>query len=748
MDHRRRAILLLSHLALDICALAAPASGPAVAATISGFIRSAASGETLYLANVFLPGARRGAVSNEKGYYVVADVPAGTYEMITSYLSYASDRRTITLAEGDDVSLNLELIPQEIRIEAVEVKADRAENAEIDSGRLTLRTPELTQMPAVLEADVFRAVQALPGVSTLSDFSSGLYVRGGSADQNLVLLDDIDVYNPSHLFGFFSTFNVDAVKTVDLQKSGYPARYGGRLSSLLDVHNRDGNRKQFQGVGRAGIIGASTTLEGPWRHGSWMVSGRRTYLEALTRALDVDLPYRFYDLHARVNFDRSGDDRASVSCFRGRDRLDWNQKSMDILLDWGNDTWSAQWTHLISRRLFSHFVLGSSRFTSLGEVSFQDFRFKMKDEIRDLAGKGNLSYAPSEAHQLEFGFETKFLDFLFRRNMGDNDQLQFRYDGIYAAVYGQDRWKLSPRWQVQPGLRFDYYSQGDRLRVGPRLSARRRVNEMTAVHASYGRYYQFLNLVSTEGETFADMWFPVDRTLQPGVSDQWIAGVEIGPYETFNLSIETYYKRYDNLVEFSSEFGRSLIDNDAQLCEAFNQGEGHAYGADLYLRDRIAGCEGWIGYSFGVSKRRIDRFNYGAEYYPTYDRRHQVTLMQSRPLGKGWSVSGSFRYGSGQPTTLAAGRYTVRDITGREYDEVLLGKYHDRRLPSFQRLDLGISYRKQFRAWSIEPNLEIINVYNHKNVYVRNYDLEANPARFDDVNQLPLLPTLGVSVTF
>lgn len=721
---------------------------PSFAATVGGYVRSASSGEVLYLANIYLNGSNRGATSNQKGYYVVTGVPAGAYEMIVSCLGYAPDRRAVTLAAGDELSVNLELKPQDVQLEGVEVQADRTRDFVLESSKMTMRTPELRTMPAALEADLFRAVQALPGVSTLSDFSSGLFVRGGSADQNLILLDDVDVYNPSHLFGFFSTFNVDAVKTVDLQKSGYPARYGGRLSSLLDVHNRDGNRREFQGVGRIGLLGASTTLEGPWRDGSWMVSGRRTYLEAVTKMADIDLPYNFYDLHARVNCDLPGGDRASLSYFRGRDRLDWDQRSMDILLDWGNDTWSAQWTHLFNPRLFSHFVLGASRFNSIGEVAFQDFKFKMKDEIRDFAAKGNLSYAPSADHLLDFGFESKALDFLFRREAGEDDRVQFKYDGVYAAIYGQDRWRVNPRWQIQPGLRLDYYSQGDRLRVGPRISARRQLNEMTALQGTYGRYYQFLNLVSEEGASFADAWFPVDRTLQPGASDQFIVGIELGPYESFNLSVETYYKHYENLVEFSEEFGRQVIDNDARLNEAFNQGKGNAYGVDLYLRNHLGGCEGWLGYSYGVTKRKVNGFNYGEEYFPKYDRRHQVTLVQSRPLGKGWSASCSFRYGSGQPTTLAAGRYTVSDITGREYDEILPGRYHDRRLPGFHRLDLGVSYKKQFRSWALEPKLEIINVYNHKNVYLRTYDMETNPVRFSDVNQLPFLPTIGVNITF
>jgi hypothetical protein len=244
------------------------------------------------------------------------------------------------------------------------------------------------------------------------------------------------------------------------------------------------------------------------------------------------------------------------------------------------------------------------------------------------------------------------------------------------------------------------------------------------------------------------MWFPVDATLDPGQADHYILGIEFGPYDRFSLSVEGYYKSYLNIVEFSDEFGRSIIENDATLDEAFDHGKGHAYGGDIYLRNRFAGFEGWIGYSYGTTKRKIAEFNYGLEYYPQYDRRHAITAIQSRPIGKGWNVQLSFRYGSGQPTTLAAGRYTVRDINGLEYDVALPGEYHGYRLPDFHRLDLSVSRKWVGRGYTIEPSLEIINLYNRENVYLRQYDLSVNPAKFEDVTMLPFLPTLGVAVTF
>lgn len=733
-------------LLFTLFALLTLTTSPTRAATISGFVRDADNGEALSYATVTLAGSPRGAMTNQKGYYVITDVPAGTYAVTISYISYLPATRVVTLTTDQELGLTVELAPGKLQLETVEVTAKASELQETP-GTLTMKTPQLTAMPAAVEADLFRAVQALPGVSTLSDFSAGLYVRGGSPDQNLILLDDIDVYNPSHLFGFFSTFNVDAVKTVELQKAGFPARYGGRLSALLDVHNRDGNRKHLAGTIRSSIIASSATLEGPWRRGSWMVSGRHTYLEPLARAAKIDFPYKFYDVHGRVNYDVTDNDRTSLSFYTGHDNLAWDKHLLNLALDWGNETWSAQWTHIFTQRLFSHFVLGHSNFDSRATFAFADFAFRTRNQIDDLSLKGSFAWTPSASHVVDLGAELKSLDFGYRREVGE-DRLTFDYRGLYHALYLQDAWNPSAEWKIQAGLRADYYSQGRYFRVGPRLSIQHQLNEMTSVRATYGRYSQFLNLVAQEGASFADMWFPVDRTLRPGSADHYILGVSYGPFGTFELSVEGYYKPYRNLVEFSEEFTRSLVTQDATVGELFNSGTGKAYGAEVFLRNLWNGWEGWLGYAYGVTTRTIHDYNFGKAFHPTYDRRHQIVLTQERSLGQHFKMSATFHYGSGQPMTLATGRYTVLDITGRNHGAVLDGEKNTSRLPDYHRLDVGLTLHRQFRGWSLDPEIQIINVYNRKNVYIRSYDTTENPATFQDVTMLPFLPTVGVTVHF
>ena len=722
---------------------------PAHAATISGFVRAAESGEALPYASVEVPGLKRGTLTNASGFYVITGLAAGSHEFSFACLGYRAEARTVTLVEAEELTLTLELVLAPQTIEGVEVKPDRSRSA-VESGKLQMDTADLTRTPAAVEADVFRAVQTLPGVSTLSDFSAGLYVRGGSPDQNLILLDEIDVYNPNHLFGFFSTFNVDAVKSVDLQKSGYPARYGGRLSSLLDVHNRDGNRKQFQGTAHASVIASSTTLEGPWSHGSWLVSGRHTYLETLARAVKIDLPYHFYDVQSRFNFDPGVKDRLSLSLYTGRDVLDWDKAALDIKLDWGNRTWSSQWTHVFNSRLFSRTVAGHSLFDSRTAAEFSDFGFHSSNRIEDLAFKQNLSWEVSAAHHVESGAELKALDFHFRSAVGDADPLEFRYRGTYGALYAQDTWRIDDRWRLHAGLRADHYDKGRYWRLDPRFTLERAMGAHARVHATYGRYHQFLNLVAQEGATFADQWFPVDATLAPGQADHYVVGAEFGPFESFDLSVELYAKPYRNVVEYSAEFQRSLADPNATMSQVFDSGTGLSRGADLYLRNRGRHWQGWWGYSFGNATRKLAAIESGREFHPTYDRRHQLVASQTRTLGKHarWSSSLVFRYGTGQPLTLPTSVYTVTDINGRRYNVVRDGVRNASRLPDYHRLDLGLVGHYHWHGWKVEPEVQIVNLYNHRNVYIRQFETDTNPAHVDDVTMLPFLPTLGVKVEF
>ena len=730
---------------------------PVSAATLSGYLRDASNGEPLIGGNILVSDTNLGSATNSRGYYVIPSIVSGEYEIIFRYMGY--EQKTIKQAfkANDNLIVNIELEPMTLEGTEIKVTADRFESErQIKPSQLSLKTKQITEIPQVVEPDLFRAVQALPGVSTLSDFSSGLYIRGGSQDQNLILLDDIDVYNPTHLFGFFSTFNVDAVKNVELQKGGFAAKYGGRLSSLLNVYNKDGNRKRIEGVGRISLLNTSLTLEGPWKKGSWMISGRRSYIDQTGKLLDYELPYYFYDLHAKINLDISHKDFLSFSTYFGQDNLDWKTGSLDLKLSWGNDTFSTHWTHLFSPRLYSQFVLAGSWFDSDTQFEFRDdFKFYRENGIRDLCLKGGLTYTPNSAHIFNFGIENKFLEFTFlagleSENSGeaDEDNLEFNFDGVYSSAYVQDNWQISPEWQLQSGLRLNYYSKGDYLQLAPRLSARYMMTDKISAHVAYGHYYQYLNLISEELASFADLWFPVDKSIKPGESDHYIIGLKTDFNQNFDLETEIYYKPYKNLVEFSEESMRSLVDSETEMSDLVNSGKGKAYGFEVYLKNNFHGFDGWIGYTLGWTFRKIENYNFDKEFFPKYDRRHQIVIMENYQFSKKWRMNIAFKYGSGQPMTRAVSRYTEFDINGNQHVIALDGEKNKYRLPDYHRLDVGFFWLKKFKKWSIEPYLQIINIYGQKNIYLRYYNAEDNPVTYEDVTMLPMVPTIGVNIHF
>lgn len=735
--HRAAALLILAGASIE-----------ASAATLHGFVREKDTREPVIMANVWLEGTPIGAATNMKGYYVLPGIPAGTYRICVRYLGFRTLVIEKTLAEGDDAEVNGLLESEALRSEPVTVEAerDRSEN-EIKPGQIIVDASSLRRIPQLAEPDLFRAVQMLPGVASLSDFSAGLYIRGGSPDQNLILLDQIDVYNPNHMFGFFSTFNADAVKSVELLKGGFPAMYGGRLSSVLNVYNKEGNREQTHGVARLSLVSASATVEGPWKKGSWMVSGRRTYLDAAAELVNKNLPYYFYDGHGRINFDIDRNNLASVSFYFGNDVLDLSEEDEKIRLNWGNRTFSAQWTHLFSPKLFSHFVFAGSRFDSDTQVKLEKVGIGQVNGIDDLSLKGNLCWSPGAGHTMDFGFEGKDLDFHLDYKIVEN-RYNSRFSGRYGAIFVQDNWRYRNLNILQAGLRAETYSDGGYFRLGPRVSFKRLLSERLDLTASVGRYHQFLNQVVQDGASFADMWFPVDRSFEPGAADHFVLGMNYDNQRTFALSLEAYYKSYDHIAEYRAfRSGDESLENQT-AAQNFLSGDGAAWGADLHLRNHIGGFEGWLGYSLGWTRKRVDGFNFGREYFPTYDRRHSVTLVEDYRLARKWRVNTALRYGSGQPYTEAAGRYLAMDPDGTTHSEVLEGKKNACRLPDYFRMDLGLFYDTSVFRLPAEFFVQVINVTNRKNVWFREYDLTQNPAKPDDFTQLPLLPTIGCSVHF
>lgn len=720
------------------------------AGTIHGFVREKDTKEPIIMGNVWIKGTQVGTTTNSKGYYVLSSLSPGTYELYFRYIGYKTEIIKKQIGANDDIELNIWLEQEAIKLEDVVVTAERDKRElDIKPGQITVQAPQLRKVPQIAEPDLFRALQMLPGVATLSDFSAGLYVRGGSPDQNLILLDHIDVYNPNHMFGFFSSFNTDAVKSVELLKGGFPAQYGARLSSVLNVINKEGNREEFEGVARLSLLSSSTTLEGPWKYGSWMIAGRRTYLDLATKMIDFELPYYFYDGHAKINFDLDRNNQASLSIYAGNDNLDLSQNDTEIGLTWGNKTFSAQWMHLFSSKLYSHFVLAGSRFDSDTEVKFDEIKFGISNQINDMTMKGWLTYTPSTRHSIDYGFEGKYLDFDLNYEVV-NLKYPNSFSGYYLATFLQDNYKLGLFDIFQLGLRLDHYTDGDYTQLTPRLSWKHLFNEKINTTLSYGRFSQYVNLVQEEGMSFAEMWFPVDNTFDAGLADHYILGFTYDNHSTFAVDVEAYYKKYHNVAEFRSFEARPADDDFANLTAAMNfyAGKGQAYGMDIYVRNNFWGFEGWLGYSLNWTKKQVLGYNFDREYYPTFDRRHTITAIQDYRINRKWRINFAFKYGSGQPYTEAIGRYVALNPNGTTFAVALDGEKNTNRLPSYHRLDVGAFYTTRIFGIDSEIYLQIVNVYNQKNVWFRRYQTFKNPAERKDVTMLPFLPTAGISFRF
>ncbi|MCF7794174.1 MAG: TonB-dependent receptor [Candidatus Cloacimonetes bacterium] len=748
-------------------------------ATVSGFVLDKSNGERIAYTSVIINGTNQGALTNKEGYFVINNVPTGKIEFFITNTAY-KPQRVIKMIENDadEIFFRVELEKALIKVEGISVNSGKA-NREINTREIVVSnvlrtTKDLTDIPQIADSDVFRAIQVLPGVTALSDFSSGLYVRGGSPDQNLILLDDTDVYNPSHFGGIFSTFNTDAIEQVELMKGGFPAKYGGRLSSVLDVTNLDGNRKNHEGVARISLISTSSTIQGPWSKGSYMASFRRTYIDLISKLIDLEIPdYYFYDGHAKLTYDFTEKDKITVSSYFGKDRLGMDF-GFDMRLTWGNETYTAQWVHIFNPQIFSKFVMAASHFNfnfTMESDSGQDFQ--QENDIRDYSIKNMFSYLPNEVHNIDFGYELKYLDInFFAKSNSSYDQTHLpdiEVPSYISAFYVQDSWKINDIWTIQPGVRLAYchtiseYSPSkptaDYFRTSPRFSIRRRLGELSNIYFNYGRYYQFLTSMDS-GDSPMGLWFPIDKTVEPGASDHYIFGFKTQINESFAFDVEGFYKTYDNLVEPRPETDFEWNNETGVLADIYNVGKGYSFGTDIMLRTDWHGIEGFIGYGFSVTKKKVEEINVNPQtgeeewYFPTYDRNHQINVVETFNMtellgkkfwGAEWKIGSSYSFGSGQPTTYPEYIY----YNGDEFT-ILYGYSDRKRLPFYSRFDLSMKFKWKLGKTTIEPYLQVINLFNHENVWTRSYEPEIEnnivTTQKYDSNMFPRIPFIGVNV--
>ena len=714
-------------------------------AAVSGFVTDSTSGEGLIGANIYLENGQIGGSSNLQGYYVLHPVPVGEQIIKVSYIGYRTESFKITVRDGEKRLLNIALIPEAVAGEEVIVSAEALTNPrEITISQVELTTQTIRSAPQLAEADMFRTLQALPGVIAESDFSTGLVVRGGNTDQNLIMLDGITVYNPSHMGGLFSNFLLDATKDAQFVKGGFPAEFGGRMSSVLNVISKSGNNKSFDGSVGISLLSSRLSLELPVRNGSLLLAGRRTYFDQVLSLMNKEFPYYFYDFQGSFFQDLSPYDRISVSGYFGNDVLDWDR--LNFNLEWGNRTVAGNWRHVFSPQLFSNFMVAASSFNT--EVLLGgDQGVNSKNDVLDYTAKADLSYLFSARNVLKFGAEYKKLRFEYQDIYDERTLFRLLQTPAEMAFYLQDDWQINSRWIIKPGLRLSYFTQnGNKVYFEPRFSAKYRLRDGEYLTYSTGLFRQFIFTVQDEyNPTFINSWFAIDETVPPGKSWHQIIGYERELWSTTVLQIEFYYKTLDNMLTYREQ--RSAVDeevgDDIKAIDLFVPTDGYSYGTEIFIHKKYGRLAGWLGYTLNWARKTLD----GYEYFASFDRRHNLDVLFSYDIGKNWRFSLQFNYGTGFPYTRVEGSYEERD-GGLVERRLIYGERNRFRYPGYHRLDIGFSKFFKWLGLKWQFDAQVINLYNRENVFIYEWEFDSNPAKRTVITMLPIIPSIGISTNF
>jgi len=753
--------------------------------TISGYIQDADSGEKLITANVYDYQSEKGAVSNTYGFYSLT-LPKDSVLLTVCYIGYKDQNLSLYLDQN--MTLNIDLAA-ELAFDEIEVVAKKKDQIEERTRMSTVDVPvaQIKQIPALFgEVDVLKALQLLPGIQSGGEGQNGLYVRGGSPDQNLILLDGVPVYNASHLFGFFSVFNADAIKDVTLTKGGFPARYGGRLSSVIEINMKEGDMNDWHGTGTIGLIASKLTLEGPIKKDktSLIISGRRTYIDLLARpfiknSFEADgnsggLGYFFHDINAKINHKISEKDRLYFSVYAGKDDFYFQEKYKENFgdtqdeyttsagLTWGNVTSALRWNHLWSNKLFSNTSLTYSQYnfntkaeeediyTFNGNRELSSFALNYNSGINDLSAKIDFDFIPNPEHYVRFGasiINHTFKPGAFDLNIrSEDDGGTFTLDTLLGqpnvnaweyATYVEDDFKIGDNFKINAGVHFSGFSLSEKSYYSfqPRLGMRYLLPDGTAIKASYAQMRQYVQLLTNDGIGLpTDLWLPTTERIKP--QDSW--QVALGAAKTFNkkyeISIEGYYKEMSNLVSYKE--GASLFQlNDWQ--DRVTQGEGRSFGAEFFVQKKTGRLTGWVGYTWSKTDRTFSEINFGKTFDFKYDRRHDLSVVASYRLTPRIQLSGTWVFGTGNAVTLANSNYRVNFPTAAlpaNVDNFFRGSrnleyYEERnnfRMKPYHRMDLGIEISKQKKRYKRTWSLGAYNVYNNRNPFFIFVDSEFN----------------------
>ena len=709
---------------------------------ISGFVSDSSSGEALIGANVFLRETGQGMATDINGYYIIQDIVPGNYTIMVSYIGFDIYKQKTRLNDDESRKININLVEQVVQLTEIEVTAEKLHRRNnIQPSKINLSPRMMKAAPALAEPDLFRTIQALPGVLTTSEFSTGLVIRGGNTDQNLIMLDGITVYNPSHLGGVFSNFIVDGVKEAELIKGAYNAEYGGRLSAVLNVISREGNKNKFKGKVNLSLLSAQTTLEGPFYKGAWVLSGRRTYFDlVLPKVLPDNInenipPYYFYDIQSHVFSDITSKDRISLSYYSGIDDLLFDTFGLNGR--WGNNTVSGHYRRVFSERLVGNILIANSRFfTEFGLGG--DNGLVSYNEIDDKTLSADFSWFKSSNSTLKFGAQLKKLGFEYTNKFQDSTQFQIKTEPLEFAQYIKLKYKSNNLFIIEPGLRLNLYDvYPDSLFPDLRLGLKYIITDNRYLNFSVGNYHQFISTFQDDfNPSILDNWIAADTSVSPGKSMQVVLGYEEYIKNMYKIQIEGYYKDLKNLLTYEEK--RSTTDaqvSDESLANIVTPADGYAYGFELFGQKMSGKLSGWVAYTYSVSRKIMNSIYADGEqeYYTNWDRTHAFSVLGNYQFNKKWETNWRFALQSGQAYTPIMGYYVQKfPESPEELFRTIPGTRNSGRYEPYSRLDVGAVYHAKIGKTNVDFFFQIINTLNRSNTFTKIYSLGSPYNGLDD----------------
>lgn len=775
--------------------------------TISGFLREEGSMELLPGVNVYLLNSTIGTVTNTYGFYSLTLPKSDSIHISYSFVGYETQVLNMKSVSDKQIDVALSSANQLNEVVVSGKKQSEKVSESVQMSKIEIPIAQIKKIPAFFgEKDVIRVLQLMPGVQKGTEGQTGLYVRGGGPDQNLIILDDAVVYNASHLFGFFSVFNSDALKSVELTKGGFPARYGGRLSSVVEMNMKEGSKEKLHGEGGIGLISSRLTLEGPLakKKSSFLISARRTYIDVLAAPViaqqqtgydsKVKPGYFFYDLNAKVNYDFGAKNKLYLSGYFGQDKFTIREKSSGSQnrsgLNWGNATATLRWNHLISKKLFvntsliySHFnfnIFSNDKDFDNGKV-VNEFSLKYSSLIRDYSLKTDFDFYPNTRHTIKFGLQATSHRFVpsalgLEGDFSEDEiEIQARpIQTIEAGAYIEDTWQPFTALKVNAGFRLSMFGTKSKnyVRPEPRISAALKLATDFSIKASYAKMNQYVHLLSNTGFGLpTDLWVPTTDRVAPQQSSQVAIGLAKDLEKPgIALTLEGYYKTMNNIISYKE--GSSFISLDGKNANELNwednvtAGKGWSYGAEFMVQKKTGKLSGWIGYTLSWTKWKFPELNFGETFYPRYDRRHDISVVGIYELSDRISLSATWVYGTGNALTLPVSRFPTFTNYYRfgyfpdpasgywnittEYD-----KKNSFRAEAYHRMDVAIQFHKKKRRYERTWEFGLYNAYNRKNPFFYNIDNKEdkkNPGQNINVltrySLFPVMPSFSYNFKF